>query len=232
MTFRLVNSIRTVLGTAWALALLVSSAIPAPALAFESQLPVAGGTQFVASVQLAGRPIEGEPRLWAGRDPYLTAAIDTLPDYQYVESGHVVAHASPVTEEAQWADEIPFAPVVAADPSEYAAGYMLVLQGEASFYSRAGCLGCNPLRIMANGQPLDDNALTMAIGANHKHLVGYKARVTSLATGKSAEVRITDTGGFSQEKYRNRVADLTFATNQAIGMAGGVGLVRVEVFYT
>ena len=113
-------------------------------------------------------------------------------------------------------------------PSKPAA--VVVMEGEASYYSRAGCLGCDPQMIMANGQPLNDNALTMAIGADKKHLVGRTARVTSLVTGKSVNVRITDTGGFYKAKYGHRVADLTVATKQAIGMKGGVGQVRVEVF--
>lgn len=107
---------------------------------------------------------------------------------------------------------------------------ILVLEGEASFYSWDGCLGCNPLRIMANGKVLNDNALTMAIGANRKHLVGRQARVTNLASGKSTVVLITDTGGFYQTRYNSRVADLTIGTKQAIGMDGGLAWVRVEVF--
>ncbi len=106
----------------------------------------------------------------------------------------------------------------------------VVLEGIASYYSRAGCLGCNPLFVMANGQVLDDSALTMAIGAHLKHLVGYQAKVTNLANGQSVVVRITDTGGFYQDKYGNRVADLTIGTKQAIGMKGGLGRVKVEVF--
>lgn len=106
----------------------------------------------------------------------------------------------------------------------------VVLEGTASYYSRAGCLGCNPLFVMANGQVLDDNALTMAIGAHMSHLVGYNAKVTNLANGKSVMVRITDTGGFYKEKYGHRVADLTIGTKQAIGMKGGLGKVRVEIF--
>jgi rare lipoprotein A len=108
-------------------------------------------------------------------------------------------------------------------------GSNLVLEGMASYYSKAGCLGCNPLFVMANGQQLDDNALTMAIGADKSHLVGYQARVTNLANGKSVIVRITDTGGFYQDKYGNRVADLTIGTKTAIGMNGGLGKVRIEV---
>lgn len=107
---------------------------------------------------------------------------------------------------------------------------ILVLEGVASYYSRQGCLGCNALRIMANGQPLNDKALTMAIGADKRHLVGASAKVTNLATGRSAVVKITDTGGFYAEKYGRRVADLSVATKEAIGMRGGLGKVRVEVF--
>jgi rare lipoprotein A (peptidoglycan hydrolase) len=83
---------------------------------------------------------------------------------------------------------------------------------------------------MANGQPLNDDALTMAIGADRKHLVGYRAKVTNVNSGQSVDVLITDTGGFYQSKYGNRVADLTIATKQAIGISGGLGQVRVEVY--
>jgi len=82
---------------------------------------------------------------------------------------------------------------------------------------------------MANGQPLNDAALTMAIGAQYKYLVGHTATVTSTATGKSVEVLITDTGGFYQARYSHRVADLTIASKRAIGMKGGVGQVKVVV---
>ena len=82
---------------------------------------------------------------------------------------------------------------------------------------------------MANGQPLDDTALTMAIGAHLKHLVGRRATVTNVQTGQAVEVLITDTGGFYQARYGHRVADLTIATKQAIGMQGGLGEVKVVV---
>lgn len=141
-------------------------------------------------------------------------------------SGTIVANASPVTN-------------ITVEPKSNSArrtttprtyeGSDVVLEGIASYYSKAGCLGCNPLFVMANGQVLDDNALTMAIGADKKHLVGYKARVTNLVNGQSVVVRITDTGGFYKDKYGNRVADLTIGTKTAIGMKGGLGRVRVEV---
>ena len=159
--------------------------------------------------------------------PYISPVENKETSHTYL-SGTVVANASPVTTITAEA------PVKArttrslriAGPYN---GTPVVMEGIASYYSKAGCLGCNPLFVMANGQVLDDNALTMAIGADKKHLVGYNARVTNLVTGQSVVVRITDTGGFYKDKYGNRVADLTIGTKQAIGMKGGLGRVRVEV---
>ncbi|MDP3997048.1 MAG: septal ring lytic transglycosylase RlpA family protein [bacterium] len=213
----------------WLAALIVfvvSTLMPNNVLAFEAKLPLAVTPKFVAQTHLAGT---ARTKL----DPYLAKAINGLPDYQYMQSGSALGASSPITEKGNW----PAAPVkvkkvaynVPKGPLP-TSGNLLVMEGQASFYSREGCLGCNPLRIMANGQPLNDNALTMAIGADKVHLVGHRARVTSLATGKSVEVLITDTGGFYRDKYGNRVADLTIATKQAIGMNGGLGQVRVEVF--
>jgi rare lipoprotein A len=180
------------------------------------------------------------------RDPYLAAAINSLPEYNYTQAGSVTSPATPITILGQRTRIVIARPVtlavarpatvVASQPAAPAPrpapvnGQPLVMEGEASYYSWAGCLGCNPLRIMANGQPLNDNALTMAIGADKKHLVGHQARVTNLVTGQSVMVKITDTGGFYQAKYGHRVADLTIASKQAIGMNGGVGQVRVEVY--
>ncbi|PIT97774.1 MAG: hypothetical protein COT71_04225 [Candidatus Andersenbacteria bacterium CG10_big_fil_rev_8_21_14_0_10_54_11] len=154
-----------------------------------------------------------------------------LPDYSDRLGSAAVAHPPVRTEEAVWTRPVRLAaaPTVPRLSLNIDGSPAIVLEGEASYYSRAGCLGCNVGRIMANGQPLNDGALTMAIGANLKHLVGRKATVTSLLTGQSVQVIITDTGGFYQAKYGNRVADLSVATKQAIGMAGGVGQVRVEV---
>ncbi len=148
--------------------------------------------------------------------PALFATIEPV-SYSYM-SNTAVSMASPITQKGN----------LATAPRTFA-GSNVVMEGIASYYSKAGCLGCNPLFIMANGQVLNDNALTMAIGADKKHLVGYNARVTSLVSGKSVVVRITDTGGFYKDRYGNRVADLTIGTKEAIGMKGGLGRVRVEV---
>ncbi len=198
----------------------VVSSVPTHALAFESQLAVSPAPSLTLPVQLKRGDIIS--------DIFINAPLSGTHQHLAVRT-----IASPITERGHWPQkssatavtQIPATPKVMPE-----AGNPVVMQGEASYYSREGCLGCNPLRIMANGQPLNDNALTMAIGADKKHLVGRQARVTSVATGKSVTVIITDTGGFYQAKYGHRVADLTIATKQAIGMNGGVGQVRVEVY--
>ncbi len=198
---------------------LPAEALAAAALTQKSEQP------FIAPVNLAGR------------DSYLSLAINNLPNYEFSDTGSVNTAPSPVTVRSRITTPGPVrlsaAPQPAptpVPPAPPAGGPAVVMEGEASYYSRAGCLGCDPNVIMANGQPLNDSALTMAIGADKKQFVGRSARVTSLATGKSVVVRITDTGGFYQAKYGYRVADLTIATKQAIGMKGGVGQVRVEVY--
>lgn len=176
-----------------------------------------------------------EARLANSRSQKLLAAV-TLnePDYSQRTGGSVVAYSPVTTKLGQWSTPRQLAYASPDLPTGRqalpTAGLPVVLEGEASYYSRAGCLGCGVSRTMANGQPLDDTALTMAIGADKKHLVGYTAKVTNLATGQSVNARITDTGGFYHARYGHRVADLTIATKQAIGMKGGVGQVRVEVF--
>lgn len=179
---------------------------PYNALAFEAKLPNAASAALIAKVYLADR------------DSDLVIANETLPTGSYTASAVVANVPSVKTERG-----------LRVLPAVDVSGGVLVLQGQASYYSRAGCLGCDPNAIMANGQPLNDGALTMAIGAHLKHLVGRHATVTSLVTGLSVKVLITDTGGFYQAKYGHRVADLTIATKQAIGMKGGVGQVRVVV---
>lgn len=190
-------------------------AAPHNALAFEAGLANAASQRLIAAVRLRGG----------------------LPSYDYRQTGTVAALPLAKTKRGDWPQLHKIAyqsTTTAVQKAEAIAvqktGAVIVLEGEASYYSRAGCLGCSPARIMANGQPLNDGALTMAIGANRKHLVGHRARVTNTVTGKSVEVVITDTGGFHQARYGQRVADLTIATKQAIGMQGGTGNVQVEVY--
>ena len=88
--------------------------------------------------------------------------------------------------------------------------------GEASYYSIAGCLGCDPEAIMANGEKLDDTIRTLALTpemvSRHK-LLNDTVTVINLANGQKTRARVTDTGGFG--KY-GRVADLSLATKEAI----------------
>ena len=173
------------------------------------------------------------------RDTHLAqiiAELDLL-GTPHLQTGVAISHPSPLTEEAIWT-RYPSETEIAAErltPNEHT---VLALEGEASYYHRGGCLGCVPKGIAADGQPifttatgelLRDDALTLAIGAHLKHLVGYRARVTNLATGQSVEARINDTGGFYRAKYGHRVADLTIATKRAIGLRGSTGQVRVEI---
>lgn len=90
-------------------------------------------------------------------------------------------------------------------------------QGEASYYSRAGCLGCDSAFIMANGDVLDDSKSTIALTPEtvKKHkLLNDWVGVINLANNEWTIARVTDTGGFG--KY-NRVADLGVAVKEAIG---------------
>lgn len=82
--------------------------------------------------------------------------------------------------------------------------------GLASFYNWAGCLGCNPKRIMANGKPLVDSNLTLAF---QRLPLGSKVRVTNLRNNMFVVAEVTDRGGFEP---LGRIADLSEGTKDAI----------------
>ena len=82
--------------------------------------------------------------------------------------------------------------------------------GKVSHYSRAGCLGCSENLTMANGQPLDDDALTIAF---NQAPLGTRLKLTNLDNGKSVIVTVTDTGGFERH---GRIADLVPAVARAL----------------
>lgn len=92
----------------------------------------------------------------------------------------------------------------------------LTWEGEASWYSWEGCIGCNENRIMANGEQLDDTRFTLAMTpeeVSKYKLINDMVEVCNTDNGKCVTAKVTDTGGF--EKY-NRVADLSVATTQEI----------------
>lgn len=188
---------------------------PTPALALETSLTISPVPTILNQMQSLTANIGEKNSNQNENNPTNTSYTNAI-----------VSTSSPITTKGDW-DKLPIKTKLAYTRQPLTTP--LVLQGQASYYSWAGCLGCNALRVMANGEQLNDNALTMAIGADKSHLVGYSAHITNLANGKTVTARITDTGGFYQEKYGSRVADLSLATKQAIGM-GGLGQVRVEVF--
>ena len=63
---------------------------------------------------------------------------------------------------------------------------------------------------MANGQPLDDNALTVAFNLEP---LGTKLEITNTATGKTVIAEVTDTGGFHRH---GRIVDVVPAVAEAL----------------
>lgn len=100
------------------------------------------------------------------------------------------------------------------------------IMGKASYYSREGCIGCNDGLIMANGQELDDEALTLALTpeeVNTGKRLNDIVVVENVRNGRTVKAKVTDTGGFASY---NRIADLSVATKQAIG-CGDICTVKV-----
>ena len=96
----------------------------------------------------------------------------------------------------------------------------VLLTGQASVYSVDGCLGCDPERIMANGEKLDDSRATLAVpveGSRPLLPLNKVVIINNVNTGLTVVAKITDTGGFA--KY-GRIADLSLATARAIGCEG------------
>lgn len=83
--------------------------------------------------------------------------------------------------------------------------------GVASYYSRAGCVGCSKEMRMANGKPLDDTKLTIAM---NKYALGTKVWIDNPKTGRGLRAEITDRGGFNR---LGRIADLSLQTKKALG---------------
>lgn len=85
------------------------------------------------------------------------------------------------------------------------------VSGKATYYSVAGCIGCDDNRIMANGERLDDTRATLAY--NHAPLNTW-VTVKNIGTGQTVRALITDRGGFER---LGKIADLSVATKEAIG---------------
>jgi len=77
-------------------------------------------------------------------------------------------------------------------------------------------------RRTASGERFDQHAFT---AASRTFPIGTRVRVTNLGNGRSAVVRINDSGPFA----RGRVIDVSRAAAQALGMVGrGTARVRIE----
>ena len=90
--------------------------------------------------------------------------------------------------------------------------------GTASYYSRAGCVGCKYRNgkegwnlYMHNGEVLDDTKLTVAF--NWLPL-NSMIKVTNIDTGNHINAKVADTGGFNR---LGRIVDLGLAVKEAIG---------------
>jgi len=115
---------------------------------------------------------------------------------------------------------IPVAPTQAPTKTPTPTIKETTYRGIASYYSREGCIGCSPSLTMANGQELDDSALTVAY---NRAPLGTQIKVINITNGQEVIARVTDTGGF--EKI-GRIIDLTIATRDAIKCSA---LCKVEV---
>ena len=105
------------------------------------------------------------------------------------------------------------------------------LTGYATYYSRAsarreGTGGKNIL--MANGKPLVDTAMTVALWLPGRPS-GQRYRVTSLKTGKSVIVQWEDVGPGKRSRSMGVIADLTPAAMRAIAGKQGIKAGRIKI---
>ena len=95
-----------------------------------------------------------------------------------------------------------------------------VSTGKVSYYSHDGCIGCSPNQTMANGQPFDENAMTLA----HNGIpLNTMVEVKNLDNNKTILAKVTDRGGFN--RY-SRVADLSKGLYLALGAKTDKSLIQ------
>ena len=100
-------------------------------------------------------------------------------------------------------------------------------QCTASWYSRKECCTTsNPNALMANGQPLNDEAFTCA---NWDYDFGQRLRVTNKANGNSVDVVVADRGPSIALYQAGRMIDLSKAAFRSIAdLRTGIISVKVE----
>ena len=113
---------------------------------------------------------------------------------------------------------------------------LIKLKGLASWYDRESCIRESGQAIMANLQPLDDNAMTVALWIVGKHgrplkPDGRLVRI-SLAkhgSGKAVICAWTDNGPGCVPRSEGVICDLTPAAMRALAGEDGIREGRVEV---
>lgn len=98
-----------------------------------------------------------------------------------------------------------------------------VSTGKVSYYSHDGCIGCSPNQTMANGQPFDENAMTLA----HNGIpLNTMVEVKNLDNGKTITAKVTDRHGADNAKYGYRIADLSKGLYLALGAKTDVSTIQ------
>ena len=111
---------------------------------------------------------------------------------------------------------------------------LIKLKGLASWYDRESCIKESGQAIMANLQPLDDNAMTCALWITGKHgrpLLpdGRLVKITSVQDGCSFYVAWTDNGPGCVPRSEGVICDLTPRAMRALAGEDGIREGRVKV---
>jgi len=107
-------------------------------------------------------------------------------------------------------------------------------EGLASWYDRESCIRESGQAIMANNQPLDDNAMTCALWIVGKHgrpLLpdGRLVKITSVQDGCSFYVAWTDNGPGCVPRSEGVICDLTPRAMRVLAGEDGIREGRVEI---
>ena len=123
-----------------------------------------------------------------------------------------------------------------ADVSKSTLTNSTVREGLASWYDRESCIRESGQAIMANLQPLDDNAMTCALWITGKHgrplkPDGRLVKITSVRDGSrtTAICAWTDNGPGSVPRSQGVICDLTPRAMRALAGEDGIRAGRVEV---
>jgi len=111
---------------------------------------------------------------------------------------------------------------------------LIKLKGLASWYDRESCIRESGQAIMANLQPLDDNAMTCALWITGKNGEPLKpdsklVSVRNVETGATVTVAWTDNGPGTVPRSQNVIIDLSVCAMKKLAGEDGIREGRVEV---